>query len=239
MPTRERLNLTLTIISSIITTVDDINNVELLCGIDDDDPTKDIILKICQAIPFVKYIPIHNQGKFMGLSKMWNILANNSNEEIYGYVGSDMIFKTKGWDTQILNTFNKQNLPNDGLKLVYCYDGHRNGDLCTNAFIGRKYVDLMGYICRPEFLINYSDRWLMQVFNAFNRTKYRPDIEIFHNHWVYGQRAKDKTAERMLSDNHDKISDQLWKDLAPERKKEVEKLAKYLNMEPDWSKVEI
>jgi len=43
----------------------------------------------------------------------------------------------------------------------------------------------------------------------------------------------------MLSDNHDKISDQLWKDLAPERKKEVEKLAKYLNMEPDWSKVEI
>ena len=39
IPSRERLNLKLTLISSIITTVDDIDNVTLYFGIDEDDPT--------------------------------------------------------------------------------------------------------------------------------------------------------------------------------------------------------
>ena len=238
MPTRERLNLTLTIISSIITTVDDINNVVLYCGIDDDDPTKDIMLKICQAIPFVKYVPIHNNGKFMGLSNMWNILANNSNENIFGYIGSDMIFKTTGWDTKILEEFNEQNYPKDGIKLVYCYDGHRNGDLCTNAFIGRKYYDFTGYLCRSEFRINWSDRWLMQVFGSVGRLKYRPDIEIFHNHWVYKGREIDKTGKRMMEADKDGLSDRMWMELAPQRVDEIKKLSKYLNVEPNWGVVE-
>jgi hypothetical protein len=42
----------------------------------------------------------------------------------------------------------------------------------------------------------------------------------------------------MLSDNKDKISDNLWYTLRPQREKDVEKLSEYLNIKPDWSKVD-
>jgi hypothetical protein len=108
----------------------------------------------------------------------------------------------------------------------------------VNAFLHKKYVDIIGYLCREEFLINWSDQWLYQTFKAFNRVVWRRDIHIQHNHWVFGKRERDNVANRMLSDNKDRISDDLWHSLKNERISDVEKLAKYLNIEPDWSKVD-
>ena len=239
VPSRERLNLKLTFISSIITTVSDINNVEIVFGIDEDDPTRDIVKKISNAIPCVRVVNIQNNGKFIGINRIWNILAANTKEEIFGYVGDDMIFMTQDWDKKIIEEFNTANCPKDNIKLVHCYDGHREWDeICVNAFVHRKYYEILGYFTREEFLINWSDQWMYQTFNAFNRIKWRKDIHIQHNHWIYGGRKKDKTADRMLSDNHDKISDNLWHDLAPQRVEAVKTLSKYLNLEPDWSKVD-
>ena len=240
VPSRERLNLKLTLISSIITTVSDINNVELIFGIDEDDPTRDIVYNIAKAIPFVKIVDIKNDGKFIGINRIWNILADNCKEDIFGYIGDDMIFKTQNWDTEILKEFNKDNCPPDNIKLVHCFDGHRTYDeISINAFVHRKYYEVLGYFCREEFLVNWSDRWMYQTFKAFNRVKYRNDIHIHHNHWVYNDRKKDKTAERMLSDNKDKISDKFWLSLAPQRIEDVEKLSDYLNIKPNWNFVEI
>jgi hypothetical protein len=82
VPSRERLNLKLTLISSIITTVSDINNVELIFGIDEDDPTRDTVYKIASAIPFVKIVDIKNNGKFIGINRIWNILYPHAQGEI-------------------------------------------------------------------------------------------------------------------------------------------------------------
>lgn len=239
VPSRERLNLKLTLVSSIITTVSNIDNVELLFGIDEDDPTRDIAYKIAAAIPFVRIVDIKNDGKFIGLSRIWNILAANANGKILGYIGDDMIFKTQNWDKEILKEFETGNCPEDNIKLVHCYDGHRTTDeICVNAFLHKKYYEILGYLCREEFLINWSDQWMYQTFKPFNRITYRPDIHIQHNHWIYGGRQKDKTADRMLSDNKDRISDQLWFDLTDQRIEAVNKLAEYLKMEPDWTTVD-
>lgn len=239
LPSRERLNLKLTLISSIITSVKDINNIEIVFGIDDDDPTRDIVYKIAAALPCVRIVDIKNDGKFIGINRIWNILAANTDNEIFGYVGDDMVFKTPNWDELILEEFNSKNCPKDNIKLVHCYDGHRNVDeICVNAFVHRKYYDILGYFTKEDFLINWSDQWMYQTFNTFKRVKYRRDIHIQHNHWVYGARKRDNTANRMLADNHDKISDQLWYDLVNDRIDSVNKLSKYLNMKPDWSKVD-
>ena len=80
----------------------DIQNVELVFGIDKDDPTRDIVYKIAAAIPFVRIVDIENNGKFIGINRIWNILAANTENEIFGYIGDDMIFKTPDWDIQIL-----------------------------------------------------------------------------------------------------------------------------------------
>lgn len=237
VPSRERLNLKLTLISSIITTVKDINNVELIFGIDEDDPTRDTVYKISAAIPFIKIVDIKNNGKFIGINKIWNILYPHASYNILGYIGDDMIFKTPNWDEEIIKEFS--DCPSDNIKLVHCYDGHRNRDeICVNAFIHNQYTSIVGYMCREEFLINWSDQWLYQTFKAFNRVVWRPDIHIQHNHWIYGSRQKDNTATRMLSDNKDKISDKLWASLANERKQDVLKLSRYLNIEPNWAAVD-
>jgi hypothetical protein len=239
VPSRERLNLKLTLISSIITTVDDINNVELIFGIDEDDPTRDIVYKIANAIPFVKIIDIKNDNKFIGINKIWNLLYPHAEGDILGYIGDDMIFETAGWDAKIIDEFTGSKLPEDKIKLVHCYDGYRDRDeICVNAFVHTKYTEVIGYLCREEFLINWSDQWLYQTFKAFNRVTWRSDIHIQHNHWVFGQRKRDKIADRMLSDNKDKISDQLWFDLAEERIKDIKKIQDWANIPPDWSKVD-
>ena len=238
VPSRERLNLKLTLISSIITTVSDIDNVLLYFGIDDDDPTKEIVEKISKAIPFVKVINISNEGKFIGINRIWNILAENCQEDIFGYIGDDMIFKTRGWDDRILNEFNSKNCPSDKIQMVHCNDGFRGAEISVNAFVHRKYYEVLGYFTRPEFLINWSDQWMWQSFKAFDRIKYIDDILIYHNHWIFGGRQRDKTADRMLSDNHDRISDKLWYELTPERVKDVKTLSQYLNLQPEWKYVD-
>ena len=236
-PSRERLNLNLTFICSIITTVSDINNIELLFGIDDDDPTLNIMKKIVKAIPFIKIIPIHNNGQFIGINKIWNILAENCKENIMGYVANDMIFRTPNWDVEILKEF-ENNCPKDNIYMVHCNDGYHGPKLSVNAFVHKKYYEIMGYFTRPEFLINWSDRWMFQTFNAFNRIKYKPDIFIEHNHWVFNRRTKDNIAERMGRADEGGISDKLWNTLAPKRVEDIKKLGRYLNLQPDWSKVE-
>lgn len=239
VPSRERLNLKLTLISSIITTVSDINNIELLFGIDEDDPTREVAYKIANAIPFVKVVDIKNNGKFIGINKIWNLLYPHATGDILGYIGDDMIFKTQNWDEEIQKEFNKVNLPEDKIKLVHCYDGFRLKDeICVNAFLHKKYTEVLGYLCREEFLINWSDQWLYQTFKAFDRVKWRSDIHIHHNHWVFGARVKDGVADRMLSDNKDRISDQLWFDLVDERINDVQRLSHYLEILPNWSVVD-
>jgi hypothetical protein len=238
VPTRNRLNLQLTLISSIITMADDINNINLYLGLDDDDPTRDITIKIAKAIPFVKIIPIHNNGKFEGINKIWNTLAANCDDELFGYIGDDMIMRTQGFDTKIIQEFSGDKLPADKIKMVHTWDGYQGEKLSVNAFVHRKYYEVMGYFCRSEFLINYSDNWMMQMFKAFNRKTYLPDVFIEHNHFVFGRRPIDDTAKRMLSDNHDRASDQMWAKLKPELHNDIKKLGEYLKMEPDWSKVD-
>lgn len=238
IPSRERLNLKLTLISSIITTVNDINNVSLYFGIDDDDPTKPIVEKIRRAIPFVNIIPIHNQGKFIGINNIWNILAAHCSDEIFGYIGDDMIFKTPNWDVEILKEFSSKNCPEDKIKMVHVDDGHHGPALSVNAFMHRKYYDVMGYFCKGDFLINYSDSWMYQMMKAFDRVTYLPNVLIQHNHWVFSGKGPDKVGHRMISDNHDRHSDQKWAELRETHKQDIRKLGAYLNMEPNWTKVD-
>ena len=238
IPSRERLDLKLTLISSIITSVDSIDNINIHFGIDADDPTLDIAHKIANAIPCVKIHIIENDGKFIGINRIWNILAKQSDDDIFGYIGDDMIFRTKGWDTKIINEFSGDKLPEDQIKMVHCWDGYQGAKLSVNAFVHRKYYEVMGYFCRPEFLINYSDSWMIQMFRAFDRVTYLEDVFIQHNHWVFGNRKKDATADRMLADGNDKASDQMWANLRGQHHEDIKKLGEYLKKTPDWNKVD-
>jgi len=236
VPSRERMNKRLTLISSILTTVKDINNVTLYLGVDEDDPTLNLAEKISEAIPFVKIIKIQNNGQFLGLGKLWNILTKESTEDIISMIGDDMVFRSQNWDDEIIKEF--QDGPADNIKAVHCNDKCHGEKLAVNLFCHRKYVEIMGQFMREEFKINWVDQWLHQVFSAFNRLKYRGDIIIEHMHWVIGKSSHDNTATRMAIADKDKISDKLWFELVQERISDVKTLSQYLKIQPDWSKVD-
>lgn len=236
VPTRERMNNRLTLLFSILTTVSDIDNVNIYYGVDKDDPTLDVIKKVAKAIPCLKVIEVENNGQFLGLGKLWNILVENSTEEIISMIGDDMVFKTKNWDQEIIEEFT--NCPADNIKAVHCNDDCHRAKLAVNLFCHRKYAEIMGGFMREEFKINWVDQWLHQMFSAFNRLTYRDDIMIEHRHWVLGKAKKDETANRMAIADVNKISDKLWYTLKDERINDINKLSHYLNLEPDWSKVD-
>jgi hypothetical protein len=236
VPTRERMNNRLTLLFSILTTVNDINNVNIYYGVDKDDPTLDLIKKVANGIPSLKVIEINNEGKFLGLGKLWNILVNQSNEEIISMIGDDMVFKTKDWDLEILNEF--KTMPADCIKAVHCNDDCHGAKLAVNLFCHRKYAEVLGVFMREEFKINWVDQWLHQVFSAFDRLTYRGDIMIEHRHWVLGKNVHDETAKRMAIADVNKISDKLWYDLVDERVKDVKLLSDHLKQQPNWAAVD-
>lgn len=236
VPSRERMNNRLTLLFSIITTVNDINNITVYFGVDKDDPTLETIKKVAKAITCLKVIEIDNRGEFLGLGKLWNILARESTEDIISMIGDDMVFRTKDWDLALLDEFNK--MPDDKIKAVHCNDGFHGPKLAVNLFCHRKYMDVLGVFMREEFKINWVDQWLHQLFNAFKRLTYREDIMIEHRHWVLGKSVCDETAKRMATADVNKISDQLWHSLVDERIKDVRLLSSYLDILPDWSAVD-
>jgi len=238
VPSRERMNRRLTMLMSILTSVKDINNVNVYFGVDEDDPTRDRIKKIAAAIPCVKIVDIKNEGKFIGLGKMWNLCSDASTEEIISMIGDDMVFATPGWDEMLIEEFKKS--PADKIYGVHCNDGYHGEKLAVNFFCLRKYADLMsGKFMREEFKINWIDQWLHQVFSSVGRLKYRGDIMIEHRHWVLGKDKKDNVADRMATADVNKISDKLWYDLVDERIKDVKTISNYMKVKPDWSKVDI
>ena len=231
------MNRRLTMLMSILTSVKDINNVNVYFGVDEDDPTRDRIKKIAAAIPCVKIVDIKNEGKFIGLGKMWNICSDASTEEIISMIGDDMVFATPGWDEMLIEEF--KNSPADKIYGVHCNDGYHGEKLAVNFFCLRKYADLMnGKFMREEFKINWIDQWLHQVFSSVGRLKYRGDIMIEHRHWVLGKDKKDNVADRMAVADVNKISDKLWYDLVEERIKDVKTISNYMEVKPDWSKVD-
>ena len=237
VPSRERMNRRLTMLMSILTSVKDINNVNVYFGVDEDDPTRDRIKKIAAAIPCVKSVDIKNEGKFIGLGKMWNLCSDASTEEIISMIGDDMVFATPGWDEMLIEEF--KNSPADKIYGVHCNDGYHGEKLAVNFFCLRKYADLMnGKFMREEFKINWIDQWLHQVFSSVGRLKYRGDIMIEHRHWVLGKDKKDNVADRMAVADVNKISDKLWYDLVEERIKDVKTISNYMEVKPDWSKVD-
>lgn len=237
VPSRERISSKRDLAKSIANTVHNINNVNLYFGIDDDDPTKPESIKISQEFPFVKIIEIHNNGKFDGLGKLWNICARATTEEIMAMIGDDMVFVTPGWDSRILEEFDAAHCPPDNLKMVHCYDGRHGAKIAVNAFVHRRYMDIMGYFMREEFRCDFIDLWLHQIFASLGRLTYRGDIHIEHRHWSFGKMPRDGVANNLRGNNYPAISQRLWVETKGERIKEAEMIGNKLGIVVNITKI--
>lgn len=233
VPSRERIDKKLALVNSILNTVDDIKNVSLYFGIDDDDPTKDVAKKIAEDCSFVKIVNVKNNHKFLGLGKLWNICSSAAVEDIQAMIGDDMLFRTNGWDSKIIEEFTYPNCPKDNIKMVYCNDGRHGKAIAVNFFIHRAYKNVMGYLTREEFMVDFIDLWPQQVFSSLGRIKYRHDILIEHLHWSFRKSDKDKVANNLRGNNYPEHSQKLWIDTEKYRIDEAVKLGEVIGVIPD------
>ena len=228
-PSRERINKVLTFICSIITTAKDINNINLVLGVDDDDPKLDHYLKIAQNLDFIQVVR-YPEGLIeeIGLCGLWNVMAEQTTNEIIAMVGDDMKFETPDWDEKILKEFSNKE---DNFYLIHCNDGMRGPGnkyanvppLAVNSFIHRDYVNTVGHYMEEVEPNTFGDTYLDKVFELLDRKIYFHDIMIRHMHFSeYG--GKDQ-----VSVNIEKTREGIWDDptffqekLMPEILKEVE-----------------
>jgi hypothetical protein len=239
LPTRDRMNLKLTFLLTALARCKDPNNFTVYFGMDADDPTLDRCKKLAKVITNLKIVEFEPQGPKTNIHTIWNKLAEVSTEEIISMVGDDMMFSSDNWDEKILEEFTAEKCP-DKFKLVCGNDGFRKDKFPSWLFIHRYYCEVTGKFMRDEFVRNWVDQWLDQIYLAFNRKVFRPDITITHNHWVFNAMQKDRVAmglEQREGPNKE-LSDKLWPKLGPERVKEVEMWSKVLGLTPDLSKVD-
>jgi len=210
-PTRNRRNKLLTLIASLITTVKT-DGVYLVLGVDEDDPIKKYYDYLQHNVPFIRVITFKNNGKFLGLSTMWNEMVRQTQDvDIYAMIGDDMTFLTQDWDVEIKKEF--ENGPKDNVLMVHCNDGMRGPGnkyanvkpFCVNFFVHKRCVDALGYFAEPYIENIHQDTWCQVVYDTLNRTKYRHDILIKHLHV---SETKDKTDS--ITDNLEKLRVGIW-----------------------------
>jgi hypothetical protein len=209
-PTRNRLNKLLTLISSLVTTIKS-KDVFLVLGVDEDDPAKNYYSYLSNNIPFIKTIVFKNEGKFLGLSTMWNSMAKQIDSDIYAMIGDDMMFMTPDWDEQIIKEF--KNGPKDKIIMLHCNDGMRGPGnkyanvppLCVNFFIHKNYINTAGYFVEPYMENTHHDTWPQIIFDKLQRTVYRHDVLIKHLHYSETTGKMDN-----ISNNLEALRTNIW-----------------------------
>jgi hypothetical protein len=205
LPSRNRLNKFLTFLTSVLATTNNIKNIRIVLGIDEDDPVYDKYKRIADNLDFIDFITFP-EGSFKegGLSVYWNTMVERNNYDILAMVGDDMIFKTNDWDKKIIKTFKERD---DNIHLVFCNDGMRGpGNKYENAppfpvnsFVHKDYVDTVGWYVQDIEPKGFQDTYLDKVFELLDRKIYYHDIIIKHMHFSeYGN--KDSTTERIEKD---------------------------------------
>lgn len=198
-PTRGRPSNMARLVSSIQNTAK--GDLEVVWYFDEDD--KASIHKadelISKHIRFTSVV-----GERIVLSQMWNrcFEAAQSEVNIFMHCGDDLIFRSRGWDERVVETF--EQFP-DHIAFVHGEDGIQGAGIGTHGFIHRKWVETVGYFVPPYFSSDYNDTWLTDLANRVERHIFLPDVYTEHMHPGVGKGDWDRThqerSERHVRDD--------------------------------------
>jgi len=193
LPTRQRPNNLLRLAESVADTADDIRDIEIVTYMDFDDHTYNDI----EHLP-LKWIQIYGPREYDGLvnlSAMWNQCYEACHGDILMHCGDDIVFRTKGWDTTVRETFDQYP---DRLIFAFGRDGYQDANnFGTHGFIHRAWVDTVGYFVPPYFVSDFNDTFLNDVSKAIGR-HIEIDIYTEHMHYINGKAEIDQNTRERL-----------------------------------------
>jgi glycosyl transferase/beta-hydroxylase protein BlmF len=108
-----------------------------------------------------------------------NSALSSVKHDIVGLFGDDIIFRTRGWDSQVVDAFKEWP---DKIGVVYGSDGWQNEKLCTHPFLSRRWIETVGYIAYDGFFHYCVDTWTHDIAKRIGRLKYLPNVLFEHMH---------------------------------------------------------
>ena len=221
LPTRNRPQLVARLVDSLYATADRPEWITVYAYVDDDDQlTVPALLKLQAVYPGrIKYMV----GPRITLSDIHNKLYPLMTEDVMFVTGDDVVARTQGWDTQVLQKFNS--VP-DKILQVYGDDLYQGGP--TNVFIHRRWADALGYLSPPYFSSDYSDTWLAELAKRLDR-QYKLPFVMEHMHFANGKAPMDATYTENRRRYQQDRPDEVYKRLADLRDNDYNKLKRLLD----------
>ena len=194
-PTRERPEQFLKVLNLLNEKATDKDNIYYLITVDDDDPTKDAVIKgITQRYHMVKGAP---RCPLIGLGLSNNkIHACNRSMEVYTkalswdivvLMSDDMIPQIDGWDEIIRQAMLKYYPDTDGC--LWFNDGYQDR-ICTLVIMGRVYYNRTHYIYNPEYNSLFADNEQTEVAQGMDKMTYFTTVLFKHEHFINNSQTK-------------------------------------------------
>lgn len=179
--------------------------VEVLIGVDLDDPARLSVPAGCQILEF--------DG--VGSSKKVWELARRSTGDAMRVVSNDEEFLTRGWDAKLYREWEA-----DPYWCLYTNDkrGENTGGRCP--IVTREWYEVAGYY-PPHFWHWHADKWVTDIAEVVGRLRYVPSVDIRHWH------PKTRLGGAKRDDVYRRRGDaepELWKRTEPERRLLAERL---------------
>lgn len=221
LPTRQRPEQFIRFCNSALAEAEHPDQVEIIAYVDNDDNSYDDL-----KLPNLKII----RGPRVVLSEMWNACWKEATGEIFGHMGDDIIFRTKGWDDTVRFLFASYD---DRIVFVYGEDGNGESErnqFGTHGFIHKNWTDTVGYFVPPYYVSDYNDTHLNDIAKALKRHVHI-DIMTEHMHFSLGKSEIDQNTRDRLARHEKEKPEEIYysKEKRHERLMDTEKLRTFIN----------
>ena len=224
-PTRQRIENTNRLITSLATTAYHPERIELLFYIDNDDPVIDDYRKLIEGwqghLGRIEAI----YGPPISVSKSWNDIAKIAKGDILKMSNDDLIYRTGGWDDVLDREVKKY--PDD----IYCMwfnDMLHRQRMCTFPIISRKWYDTVGYFAPGVFAFFYNDTWVHDIAKRIGREHYIDEVIQEHMHFTVKKSKFDETYRRARDRANSNDDGRIYKESADKREQDANKLRKVM-----------
>lgn len=175
-PSRGRPQLAKRLIDTALSTAD--KEVEFLFYLNDDDEK----LEEYKSVLDKKHYTV---GPNQSTCYSWNLLADKAKFDIIFLMGDDVQIQTQGWDTLVVNEFDKYD---DKILMVVPNDGRSKVDVqiptlwedkplgAAHFAVHKNWINALGYLAPPFFWHFYVDTYTQNVARKINRCLYLPTV---------------------------------------------------------------
>ena len=215
--TRNRVNWLNETLRSILDTVSDPKNIEIIIRYDNDDmQTHSYIAGLSNNIRVISL----RKPREINKAKFFNEMANVATYDILGGFSDDFRFRTVNWDKFIISKYKEIN----PLSVIWGRDGIQDEKLTTHFFCTKKFRNVLGYIWYEGLPVAFCDNWMTETIKKTNLDVYINELYFEHLHPDAGKAQRDIVYnESHCQANNDAIK---WNQSQYLLQQDIEKLLK-------------